>query len=270
MRAWRRWTSRPIPCTATRPSPVRAGRAPRDQAEGRASDTAVARAVPESASVRGRSGGGEECRAGRCPPSRTPASPRRGLQVPAGSPRSHSSEDGLGGPLLCARGARRLPGMRRCSDCGFGEASLTRHLCQLSYPGCLILAAGTVRSGFLPAWGGGGGDGHELAPAVLSFFRSLWGKNEVSRNVWESDRVTWIAPLLVAGNGMAGDRTKVFFRRMPSLEKVNECLPSSPASAFALRDSFDRRENDKVVELSEGQPLSCWRMTPLSVLFLIN
>lgn len=65
---------------------------------------------------------------------------------------------------------------------------------------------------------------------------------------------------------------KVFFRRMPSLEKVNECLPSSPASAFALRDSFDsRRENDKVVELSEGQPLSCWRMTLLSALFkLIN
>lgn len=90
----------------------------------------------------------------------------------------------------------------------------------------------------------------------------------MSRNVWESDSVTWIAPLLVAGNGMAGDRAKVFFRRMPSLEKVNECLPPSPASAFALRDSFDsRRENDKVVELSEGQPLSCWRMTLLSVLF---
>lgn len=126
-------------------------------------------------------GGGEGCRAGRCPPSRTPTSPRGGLQVPAGSSRSRSCEDGLGGPLLCVKDACRMPGMRRCSDCGFGEASLTgRHLCQLSSPGCLILAAGTVRSGFLPVWGGGGTDTNLLLQS-LAFSGGCQGENEVSR-----------------------------------------------------------------------------------------
>lgn len=60
-----------------------------------------------------------------------------------------------------------MPGMRRCSDCGFGEASLTgRHLCQVSSPVWLILAAGPVRSEFLSAWGGGGTDANLLLQSL--------------------------------------------------------------------------------------------------------
>lgn len=86
-RAWRRWTSRPIPCTATRPSPVRAARArAAGRAEGRPRVGCCGRAARRSGRPRAGLRAGEvfRLRGVGCPSSRAPATPCGGLQVPAG------------------------------------------------------------------------------------------------------------------------------------------------------------------------------------------
>lgn len=55
---------------------------------------------------------------------------------------------------------------------------------------------------------------------------------EMCRNL---TRVTWIAPFLVSGKGMAGDRAKVFSGVHCHLNR------SIPPSASALQESFDSR-----------------------------
>lgn len=233
---------------------MRAGRAPRaGRRGGRASDAAGGRrdgsGDRESASEQGRSSG---YRAGCAPhpyPRRRRAEDRK---VPAGSPRSPLASS----VIICSATGMRAAGDAALQWLRVAEASLTG-----TWASCPRAVASWPLGQLGVRFCGREGDGERtnlLMQPLACSGGCQRGETKLKEMGANLTRVTWIAPFLVSGKGMAGDPGRSVFCHTLSLETVRASIISICRRVLTA--------DEKVVHLSEDCRRSCWRMTRLLVL----